>query len=548
MSKIDVLSLGGLNENGKNLYTISVDERIIIFDCGLKFATDKMYGIDYIIPDYSYLKEHKDKIVGVFISHAHFENMGSLTDLVREIPDIDVYCTKFASKILEFECADDLVEVKNLHVIEAHKKIEFGDFSIFPFSVTHSAPESLGYAVNTKDGAIVYMGDFVIDPTMKEPYEMDLGKLAYIGKQGVLLLMAESIFSTKKGFTAPNHKLDKFFESVVDRNEGRIIISLLSLHIHTIQEIFDSIVGTNRRVVIMGKKLHSIINMCIKEGYLNVSDGVIGDLTNLKDKNSIVIISNDRENPYNNLSRIVNGYDKFIILDESDTVCFAEPSYDAYETTVVKLMNDIAVKGANIETVPKDKSVRQHASSEDLMLLIRLFNPKYYMPIKGEYRYQVENGNLAYNVGMSKDNILLKQNGDITTFINGNIKDNFEHIFVDDILIDGKSSSDIGELVLKDREMLGKDGLVLISVLIDKKTKQIKVGPEILTRGFIYVRDNLELIEQIKEKSLEIIAKNTFDKYVDYAKVRNEIREVLGTFLYKKTECRPVILTVLQEV
>ena len=214
MSKIDVLSLGGLNENGKNLYTISVDGKIIIFDCGLKFATDKMYGIDYIIPDYSYLKEHKDKIVGVFISHAHFENMGSLTDLVREIPDIDVYCTKFASKILEFECVDDEVEIKNLHVIEAHKKIEFGDFSIFPFSVTHSAPESLGYAVNTKDGAIVYMGDFVIDPTMKEPYEMDLGKLAYIGKQGVLLLMAESIFSTKKGFTAPNHKLDKFFESV----------------------------------------------------------------------------------------------------------------------------------------------------------------------------------------------------------------------------------------------------------------------------------------------------------------------------------------------
>ena len=235
-------------------------------------------------------------------------------------------------------------------------------------------------------------------------------------------------------------------------------------------------------------------------------------------------------------------------MKESDTVVFAEPSYDAYELTEVKLKNDIAIIGANIESVPRDNSVRLHASSEDIMLIIKLFNPKYYIPIKGEYRYQVENGNLAYNVGVKKDNILLKENGDVIHLVDGKLVDDFEHIDVSDILIDGKSISDVGELVLKDREMLGNNGVVLISATMDKKSKNIIVGPEVLTRGFIYVKDNLDLIEEIKVKSEEIIKNNTNEKYADYTKIRNEIRESIGTMLYKKTESKPVILTVIQEV
>lgn len=549
MSKIKVLSLGGLNENGKNLYVVSVDDKLLVFDAGLKFATDKMYGVDYIIPDFNYLKENKNKIVGVFISHAHYENMGALTDLMREIPEVNVYATNFASKIIELECLEEEVEIKNLNVIKPHKKIEFDTFSVFPFSVTHSSPETVGYSINTDEGSIIYMADFVVDPTATYPYDMDLGKLAYIGKQGVLLLMCESIFSEKKGYTSPNHKLDKFFLNTFEKNKGRVIISVLSLHIHTIQEILDAAQSKHRKVVIMGKKLHNIVNTSIKEGYLSVSEELIGDLTNLKDENAVILISNDRETPYYNLSRIVSGYDKFVTLTSTDTICFADPSYDAYETTVVKLMNDISIKGVNIVEVPREKSVRQHASSEDLMLIIKLFNPKYYMPIKGEYRYQVENANLATKVGVLDSNILLKQNGDIVTIIDGELKQTYEHIMVDDVLIDGKSSSDIGELVLKDREMLGNNGLVLISATMDKKNKQIKVGPEVLTRGFVYVKENMELINAIKDRALEIIKDNTHnDRYVDYANIRTTIREQIGSFLYKETECKPVILTVIQEV
>lgn len=549
MSKINIMSLGGLNENGKNIYTVNIDGKILIFDCGIKYAPDKVYGIDYVIPDFSYLVKNKENIVGLFISHPHHENMGALTDLLKLLPELQVYASPYTCEIIKMQCAEEKVQIKNLNVIPVHKKIDFKSFSVFPFNVTHSSPETYGFSVNTEDGAIVYMADFVIDPTMSGHYDMDLGKLAYIGKQGVLCLMAESVFAEKKGHTSPNHKLEGFFKKLVDKQEGRIIFTVLPLHIYTIQEIFNSIKGKDRKVVIMGKELHSIVNLCIKTGYLNVDENLIGNLTDLKNNNTIILISNDREAPYTNINRILAGHDKFITLEQTDTICFAEPSYDAYEKMLVKIMNELAIKGVNIAPIPKDKSVRHHASSEDLMLLVKLFNPKYYMPIKGEYRYQVVNGDLAHEVGVPKENILLKENGYIVTFENGKLIDNFDRVFVDDILIDGKSSEDVGELVLKDRELLGENGLVLISATLSKKDKKILVGPEIITRGFIYQKDNMDIIDEIKRISLENIKENTFnEKYADYVKIRNEMREKVGAYLFKATQCKPVILTVIQEI
>ena len=549
MSKIKVFSLGGLNENGKNLYIVEIGSRILVFDCGLKYAGEKMNGIDYIIPDFDYLIKNRKRIVGVFISHAHYENIGSLTDLIKAIPDVHVFATNYASKVIDIECAAAGVTIKNMHIIKAHRKIDFKEFSVFPFSVSHSAPETVGYSINTENGAIVYMADYVIDPTMNGHYDMDLGKLAYIGKQGVLLLMNESVFAEKEGFSAPNHNLSGYFKNVVEKAEGRIIFSVLPLHLLTMQNIFDAIKGTKRKAVIMGKYLQSIVDMATKEGYLNIDKSVIGDLSNLRDKDSIILVNNDREAPYYNLSRIVSGYDKFVTLLPTDSICFADPTYDSIELTAVHLKNEIAVRGASIYEVPKSKSVRLHASSEDLMLMIKLFNPKYYMPIKGEYRYQVGNADLALEVGMNKDNIILKENGDTVSFIDGELVDKGEHIDVDDVLIDGKSSQDVGELVLKDREMLSTNGLILISATIDKKTKRIINGPEIVTRGFIDASEGGNLAGEIKAKATEIIKNNTHgSKYADYQKIRNDIREEIGTMIYKKTDSKPVMLTVLQEM
>lgn len=546
---INIMALGGLNENGKNIYTVTIDGRILIFDCGIKYAPDKMYGVDYVIPDFSYLVDRRDKIDGIFLTHPHSENMGALTDLIKAIPEINVYATRFCSEIIKYECELEKVEIKSLHVIQPHKKIDFETYSIFPFSVTHSSPETVGYAINTKYGAIIYMADFVIDPTMSGNYDMDLGKIAYIGKQGVLCLMCESVFAEKKGHTSPNHKLEPIFKSIIEKNKGRIVFSLLPLHIYTMQEIFDALKNKGRKVVIMGKELHNIINICVNSGYLDIEKDMLGNLTDLKHDNTVILISNDRQTPYANINRIIQGHDKFITLTKNDTICFAEPSYDAYEKTIVKIMNELAILGVNIETIPKEKSVRHHASSEDIMLLIKLFCPKYYMPIKGEYRYQVVNASLASKLKMPSENIILKENGDIVSFVDGKLADTYDRVFVDDILIDGKSSEDVGELVLKDRELLSNNGLILVSATLSKKDKSIIVEPEIITRGFVYVKDNLDLINELKSMSLEIIKSNIHNsKFADYAKIRNDMRELLGEYIYKKTQGKPVILSVIQEI
>lgn len=544
MSKIKIFSLGGLDESGKNTYCIEVDKDIFVFDCGLKYATGNAFGIDYIIPDYEYLEKNRKRIKGVFLTHGHYENMGGAADLVKTIPEISLYATKFTKYVL----LESGVPEKNIVEIVPHKKLNFGRVSIFPISVSHSCPDSVMYVVNTKDGAICYTGDFIIDPKMDGPYGMDIGKIAYIGKLGVLCLLSESSFSEHIGHTSPSHRLDTFFKDVINKQEGRILLSVLPTHLYTIQDILNGAENSHRKIVVMGKKLQNVIHFSKREGYLKFSDDLLGDLSNIKDSNSILLICDDKENPYASISKIINGYDKYISLKAGDAICFAEPRYDSNEKQLVKLENDLAMAGCKIINLPKEKNILQHPSSEDLMLMIRLMNPTYYMPVKGEYRYMVGNANLAYSLGIKEENILLKQNGDIVEIENGKLLDNFKTMKVADCLIDGKSSDDVGELVVKDREMLSENGIVLISATISKKDKVLLVGPEVTTRGFIYVKDSKEIISEIKRISEEVITRNITDTYVEYNKIKTEIRTELSKYLYSETECKPMIIAVVQEV
>lgn len=545
MCNIKIFSLGGLDEMGKNCYCLDIDNDLYVFDCGLKYANENLYGIDYIIPDFEYLVNNKDRIKGLFLTHGHYENMGATIDLMKDIPKLKVYATKFTKFIL----TNNGVEEKRITEITPHKKINFGAVSIFPIGVNHSAPGSVMFVVNTKDGAIVYTGDFIIDPKMMDKYAMDLGKIAYVGKQGVLALLCESVYSERIGHTSPSHRLTKTFKDAIKHHDNRMIFAVLPTHIYTIGEILASVENTHRKVVVMGKTLQNIINFSKKEGYLNFSDNLLGDLSNIEDKDSILLIQDSKENPYASISKIINGYDKFIKLKRTDTVVFAEPKYDSSEKTLVKVQNDLAEYGCDIVTIPKDKTILHHASSEDLMIMIDLLKPKYYMPVKGEYRYMVNNANIASELNIPKENILLKQNGDVVEIINGELnKECFDHIKVNDILIDGNSTEDVGELVIKDREMLSENGIVLISATISKKDKVILVGPEVTTRGFIYVKDSGEMISEIKKISLNIIERNISDTFVEYNKIKNEIREELGKYLYHETECKPMIIAVVQEV
>lgn len=544
MAKIKIFSLGGLNENGKNTYIVEVNKDIYIFDCGLKYATGNMLGIDYVIPDFEYLIKNKKRIRGLFLTHGHYENMGAVYDLVKSIKDLKIYATKFT----KFMLLEDGVNEKNIIEILPHKKINFKDVSVFPISVSHSCPDSVMYVLNTKDGAICYTGDFIIDPSMKNAFNMDLGKIAYVGKQGVLALLSESSFSERVGHTSPSHKLETYFKDAINKAEGRVLFLALPTHIYTLQDIFNGALNMHRKIVIMGKKMQSVINFCKKEGYLEFSEDILGDLSNVEDQNSILLVCDDRENPYSSINKIISGYDKFIKLRKDDTVVFAEARYDSNEKALVKVENDLAMAGCKIVSLPKEKNILLHASSEDLMLMIKLLDPKYYIPVKGEYRYMVGNANLAESLGIAKENILLKQNGDVITIENKKLVDNFETIKVNDILIDGKSSDDVGELVVKDREMLSENGIVLISATISKESKILLVGPEVTTRGFIYVKDSKEIMNEIKKIAETIIERNITQNYVEYNKIKTEIRAELSKYLYDETGCKPMIIAVVQEV
>lgn len=544
MSKIKIFSLGGLDENGKNTYIIEIDKNLFVFDCGLKYASGNMLGIDYIIPDFDYLVKNKKRIKGVFLTHGHYENMGGASDLVKNIPDIKLYATKFTKYVL----LESGVPEKNIFEITAHKKLNFGSTSIFPITVSHSCPDAVMYVINTKDGAICYTGDFIIDSKMTGAYDMDLGRIAYVGKQGVLCLLSESTFSERPGHTSPSHRLEDFFKDIVNKYESRLLFLVLPTHLYTIQDILNSAFNKHRKVILMGKKLQNVVSFAKNAGYLSFPDDLLGDLSNIEDEDAILLLCDDKENPYASISKVLNGYDRYIHLKKTDTIIFAEPRYDSNEKLLVKIENELSMFGCRIISIPNNKNILHHASSEDLLLMLKLTNPKYYMPVKGEYRYLVLNADLANSLGILKDNIILKQNGDVVTFEDGVLKESTERIKVNDILIDGKSSDDVGELVIKDREMLSENGIVLISATLSKKTKNLLVGPEVTTRGFIYVKDSKEIIREIKRISEDVITRNIVDNFIDFNKIKTEIRTDLSKFLYEETECKPMIIAVVQEV
>ena len=548
MSKIKIFSLGGLNENGKNMYVVQVDKDIFIFDAGLKYANEKMLGVDYIIPDYDFIKKNKKDIKGLFITHGHDENCGAVIDIIKEVKDIDIYSCKFTCDIIRRSLEDEELKFNNLHEILPHKAISFGKNSIFPISLTHSIPDNVGYVLNTEDGAIVYTGNFVFDSSLQGSYRTDIGKLAYIGKQGVLCLLNESVYADRPGFTVPNNRISSTVRDILMHNDGRIIITVFAANISRIQELLSEVEKTNRKVVIMGKKLQQLINYVIDNGYIVFNKERIGTLNNISDKDSVILISNENEKPFVNLERIINGYDKYIKILPTDTVFYLDPVSVNLERIAVKLSDDIAKLGSKVVSLSSKDYLLNHASIEDIKQMINLMEPKYYFPVSGEYRHMVNNADIANSMGIDKENIILKQNGEAAIFEGGKLLPETEKIDINELLIDGNSTKDIGELVLKDRQMLSENGIVIVCATLDKKTRAVLAGPEILTRGFIYVKENIDFINQIKDISAEIINKNISSNYVDYSKIKTELREVLGNFFYEETECKPMVITMINEI
>lgn len=548
MSKIKIAALGGLNEIGKNMYLVDVDDKIYIFDAGSKYADDKLFGVDYIIPNFDYLISNKDRIVGIFITHGSDEQIGALADIINEIPEIKIYAGKFTLEIIKQELEESGISKYNLIEVHPHKKISFEKESIFAIQVSYSLPDSFLYVLNTSDGAIVFTGNYIFDPTMLNHYTTDIGKLAYVGKQGVLCLMNESVYAEKLGFTSPKHRASKYFSNILDENDGRILINLFDNQLFKIQELFDEVSKTSRNVVIVGKALESIVKKGIELGYIKFDAERIKTISHVSDPNVIVIISNDRQRPYSTLKRILRGADKFITLSTDDTVVIASPIVDSSEVTATHVFDSIAKAGANLIILSK-KLTSLYASSEDIMMMIKLMNPKYYLPVMGEYRHQVENAKLAHNLNLPQENIILSLNGEVLTLVNGKRIDNGDTIKVDDILIDGNTSNDVADLVLKDREILSESGVVIVNANIDRATKTIINKTNITTKGFVYVKDNIDMIKEAEVQATSVINDILQDSnYIDFNRIKNGIRERLGKYFYKETESKPMILVIIQEI
>ena len=545
MAKIKIFALGGLNEIGKNMYIVDIDNSIFVFDAGLKYADDKMLGVDYIIPKYDYLIQNKKRIKGIFITHGHDEQMGALPDILPELDNIPVYATKFTMEIIKRELEESKINYSKLIEIKPHVKLNFGKVSIFPINLTHSVPDSVGYVINTVDGAIFYTGNFMFDSSMLGPYKTDIGKLAYIGKQGVLCLLSESMYADKKGFTAPNNRIAPVVNEILDQDD-RILISVFPNQFYKIQELFNGIMHTDRNVVIIGKRLQDIILNSIELKYMEFDVNRIKTISHVNDKNIIVFIADDREKPFSNFLRIIKGYDKFIKLNKKDTVLFMSPVFPGMEKSSSKLLDGIAKIGCNLIDL-SSKYLSHHASSEDLMLMINLLNPKYYMPVNGEYRHEVANKKAAIVAGMNEENILCKLNGEVVYFKNGKLVNDNIKIPTDELLIDGEVG-DVGEIVLKDREMLSDNGVVVAVVTIDKSTKKLRHQVEIHSRGFVYVRDNIDVMKEAVNIVTKVVNDNTKPNFIDYNKVKLGIRDELGKYFYNEIGTKPMILLIVQEI
>ena len=548
MSKINIFSLGGLNENGKNMYVVEVDSWLYVFEAGLQYADEHTLGIDYFIPNIDYLKEHKEKIKGIFLTHGHDENIGALTDMVDFLPDVKIYGSRFTLNVLTQEFLNYNKSTDNLVIVKENRIIDFGDVKITPISLSHSIPDNYGYAIYTKDGVIFYASDFVFDPTMRGAYKTDLGRLAYVGRQGVLCLMAESLYALNPGYTSPHHRIQGLINKTLSKNSGRVIFNVLNSHLYRIQELFNEVSKTNRKIVVMGHRLQNIIKYSLDNKYLHIDKKFIGDLTNVNDKNVVILNSNEREKPYMNMIKILDGYDKYIKINRDDTIFLATPIYEGREKTFYRLLDKIAMRGASAVMLPPKECLSYHASSEDLMMLTQLMMPKYYFPIKGEYSEQVAAGDLAYQLGIPRENIILKENGCVASFVDGKLEDSFKTVHTGVISIDGESSLDVGELVLRDRELLSDNGILLVSATLDKKTKKILLGPEVVTRGFIYAKDSIEIINTIKKICIEVINSNVKGSFIDYNKVKLLIRDNLSKYLYEEAGNKPMIITVIQEI
>ena len=547
---LKVIPIGGLNEIGKNMTVLECNDQILIIDCGLSFPEDEMYGIDIVIPDFSYLIENQSKIVGMIITHGHEDHIGAIPYLLKKIK-LPIYGTRLTLGLVENKLKEHKI-TGDLRTIDAGDKIKLGCFNIETIRTTHSIADAICLAIETPAGMVFHSGDFKIDYTPIDGEPIDFCRLAEIGKKCVTLMLCDSTNVLRPGFTASEKVVGETIENIFRTAETRIIIATFSSNVHRVQKIIENAVKMGRKVAISGRSMENVVALAIELGYLNIPPGTIVDLKTIKnipDDKLVIITTGSQGEPMSALSRIASGEHRSVKLKKGDMVVLSSTPVPGNEKTVSNVVNKLFEKGANvIYSDIADIHVSGHACQEELKLLHSLINPKFFMPVHGEYRHLIRHGQLAEGLGMKKENVFILDNGDILDVTKRSAHIAKEKIEADAILVDGLGVGDVGNIVLRDRKMLSESGLIIVVAAIEKESHMVVSGPDIISRGFVYVRENETLIDEARKVAEAALEKCQDKNIKDWNNMKSQVRDSLGAYIYEKTKRSPIILPIFLEV
>lgn len=550
LPSLKVIPIGGLNEIGKNFTLLQYKNQILIIDCGMSFPEDDMYGIDIVIPDFTYLQENSEKIVGMILTHGHEDHIGAIPYLLKNI-NVPIYGTKLTLGLVKNKLEEHGLKGK-LHTIKAGDKIKLGAFNIETIRTTHSIADSICLAIDTPAGLVFHSGDFKIDYTPVDGEPIDLMKLAEIGRKGVTLMLADSTNALRPGYSDSEKVVGKTLHQIFRTAKTRIIVATFSSNVHRVQKIIDNAVACNRKVAVNGRSMENVVKLAEELGYLHIPKGTLVDIKqtkNVPDQNLVIITTGSQGEPMSALARMASGDHKSVKLKEGDTIVLSSTPVPGNEKMVSNVVNRLVERGCHvIYSDISDVHVSGHAAQEELKLLHSLIKPKFFMPVHGEKRHLIGHHDLAVDLGMNPKNIFVLENGDCLN-ITANSAMLFNKIVpAEDIMVDGLGVGDVGNIVLNERKALSESGLIVITIGYDNSSNSVVSGPEIFTRGFIYVKDHQELIQQLKK-----VASNTMDKcqkkkIKDWNTMKNMLREDMRNYIYVTTKRNPVILPIFLDV
>lgn len=548
--KLKVIPLGGLGEIGKNITVFEYGEDIMVVDCGMSFPDDEMPGIDLVLPDTSYLTKNKNRVKGIVLTHGHEDHIGALPYVLRDLK-VPVYGTRLTLGLLEYKLEEHgILSQCDLHTVVQGQTVELGAFKVEFIRSTHSIADSVALAIHTPVGVVVHTGDFKVDYTPVASDPIDLPRLAELGKKGVLLLMCDSTNVERPGYTMSERTVGETFEKLFVDAKSRIIVATFASNIHRIQQIVDAAVKFGRKVAICGRSMINISRKAMELGYLTIPEGVLIDVERIKNyrQEELVIISTGSQGePMSALTRMASGEHRQVEIMEGDLVVISASPIPGNEKSVSGVINELFKKGADvIYEALAETHVSGHACQEELKLMHRLVKPKYFMPVHGEYRHLKQHSKLAQSLGLAKENTLVMENGQVLE-INGSGANIKGSVPAGKILVDGLGVGDVGAIVLRDRKHLSEDGLLVVVVTVQKETGNIITGPDIISRGFVYVRESDKFLKEVK-KVITNTLPSCDTKSRNWATLKNILRDTLKTYLYQKTKRSPMILPIIKEI